>query len=84
MAEYDLLLQGGSLYDPADKSIRPGDLAVKAGRLAKKAEHIPAESAQTVVDAAGCVISPGLIDLHCHIFPVFPYPREDSLRTTNA
>lgn len=84
MAEYDLLLQGGSLYDPADKSIRPGDLAVKAGRLAKKAEHIPAESAQTVVDAAGCLISPGLIDLHCHIFPVFPYPREDSLRTTNA
>ncbi len=84
MAEYDLLLQGGSLYDPADKSIRPGDLAVKAGRLAKKVEHIPAESAQTVVDAAGCVISPGLIDLHCHIFPVFPYPREDSLRTTNA
>lgn len=84
MAEYDLLLQGGSLYDPADKSIRPGDLAVKAGRLAKKAEHIPAESAQTVVDAAGCVVSPGLIDLHCHIFPVFPYPREDSLRTTNA
>ena len=27
---------------------------------------------------------PGLIDMHCHIYPVFPYPREDSLRTISA
>ena len=36
------------------------------------------------MDVTGLIVSPGLIDMHCHIYPVFPYPREDSLRTISA
>ena len=40
--------------------------------------------AETVMDVTGLIVSPGLIDMHCHVYPVFPYQMPDSLRTINA
>lgn len=84
MALYDLLLQGGRTYDPETRTFAREDVAVREGKIVLRAAEIPSESAATVLDAQGCVVSPGLIDMHCHIYPVFPYPREDSLRTISA
>lgn len=36
------------------------------------------------MDVTGLIVSPGLIDMHCHVYPVFPYQMPDSLRTINA
>lgn len=84
MAQYDLLLRGGQTYDPEQHRLIREDLAVRQGKIALRAPSIPVDDACTVMDVQDCVVAPGLIDLHCHIYPVFPYPREDSLRTISA
>ena len=83
MARYDLLLQGGMIYDPCAGVLETGDIAVKDGVIAARGKALAAD-AETVMDVYDCIISPGLIDMHCHVFPRFPYPHGDSLRTTNA
>lgn len=83
MERYDLILRGGTVYDPCRGTLEEEDVAVKDGRIAARGKNLKGE-ANTEMDVAGCVVSPGLMDLHCHIFPMFPYPHADSLRTTNA
>lgn len=69
MAVYDLLLQGGTLLDPAQAIHAPRDVAFANGRVATVAETIDPTSAQEVMDCAGYTVAPGLIDLHVHVFP---------------
>lgn len=83
MAHYGLALTGGLLYDPCTGSLQEEDIAVKDGRIAARGHNL-GEEADMVMDVAGCIVAPGLIDLHCHIYPLFPYPMGDSLRTTNG
>lgn len=83
MAQFDILLKGGEVYDPRTGKIEKQDIAVKNGKIAARGSKL-SDDAKTVMDVTGCIVSPGLIDMHCHIFPVFPYPHHDSLRTTNA
>ena len=66
MALYDLLLQGGRTYDPETRTFAREDVAVREGKIVLRAGEIPSESAATVLDAQGCVVSPGLIDMHVH------------------
>jgi dihydroorotase len=70
---YDLLIQGGRVIDPAESRDATGDVAISKGRIASVAGHIPAASAVRVVDAAGLLVLPGLIDLHTHVFHDFGY-----------
>ena len=83
MTSYDLVLKGGMVYDPCTGLIEEEDVAVKDGKIAARGQGI-ASDADTIIEAEGCIVAPGLIDLHCHIYPMFPYPAKDSLRTTNA
>ena len=70
---YDLLIQGGRVIDPAGPRDATGDVAISKGRIAAVADHIPAASSVRVVDAAGLLVLPGLIDLHTHVFHDFGY-----------
>jgi len=69
MAKYDLLLQGGILIDPAEGIHGRCDLALAGGEVAAVAGEIAAVDAAEVVDCAGRFVTPGLIDLHVHVFP---------------
>lgn len=84
MAAFDLLIRGGTVFDPEQCSFRQEDIAVKDGAIVRRDAGFSGEEAENILDASGCIVSPGLIDMHCHIYPVFPYVRRDSLRTTNA
>lgn len=84
MAAFDLLIHGGTVFDPEQCSFRQEDIAVKDGVIVRRDAGFSGEEAENILDASGCIVSPGLIDMHCHIYPVFPYVRRDSLRTTNA
>ncbi|MBI3980297.1 MAG: amidohydrolase/deacetylase family metallohydrolase [Chloroflexi bacterium] len=65
---YDLLLKGGEILDGARLPRVRGDIAFAAGKVAAIGGRIhPDEAAQTV-DAAGKVITPGLIDFHAHVY----------------
>ena len=65
---YDLLLKGGDLIDPAQKLTGAFDIAVEHGRIAQIAPNIAAAEARRVVHVDGKTVTPGLIDLHTHVF----------------
>jgi dihydroorotase len=65
---YDLLLQGGHVIDPKNNIDRVMDVAVAGGKIARVAESIPASQAKQVVDARGLYVTPGLVDIHVHVF----------------
>jgi dihydroorotase len=65
-AEYDLVLSGGELLDPAQGLRARLDVAFKDGRVAALAPDIAGPSARETVDASGKLVVPGLIDFHGH------------------
>ncbi len=65
---FDLLVKNGTLIDPASARHGPHDIAIKRGQIAAIEREIPAESAAQVIDAAGQFVTPGLVDLHTHVY----------------
>jgi len=65
---YDLLLKGGRVLDPASNLDAMMDVAISGDRIAKVAADIPASAAAEVRDAKGLIVTPGLIDLHVHVY----------------
>lgn len=68
---YDLLLAGGTVLDPSTGLDGTRDVAVKDGLIARIDASLPAAEARRVVDAHGRIVTPGLIDLHAHVFEGF-------------
>ena len=65
---YDLLVKSATLIDPKNGINRVMDIAVKDGRIAAVAENIPAQRATQTIEAHGFYVTPGLIDIHVHVF----------------
>jgi dihydroorotase len=65
---WDLLIKGGEVFNPKDKSFRQADIAVEGSQIACIAPSLKAEQGTEVIDASGLVVTLGLIDLHVHIF----------------
>jgi len=66
--EIDILLKGGHVIDPKNKIDSQMDVAIANGKIFKVAPNIPSGNAKKVVDASGMYVTPGLIDLHTHVF----------------
>ena len=67
-AQYDVLLKGGHVIDPRNDVNRRMDVAVTAGKIARVAENIAASEAKKVVDVTGLYVTPGLVDIHVHVY----------------
>src|SRR5213080_3180966 len=65
---YDLVLKGGVVIDPAQDLRGALDVAVQDGKIASVAANIPASEARRVIHVPGKTVTPGLIDLHTHVF----------------
>jgi dihydroorotase len=65
---YDVLIKGGRVIDPAQGLDGRMDIAVSGDKIALVAEEIPAMECRKIIDAAGKIVTPGLIDLHCHCY----------------
>ncbi len=65
MREHDLVIRGGTIVDGTGVPRYRADLAVKDGRIAMISGRIPAGAAREI-DAGGCIVAPGAIDLHTH------------------
>ena len=66
--KYDLLIKGGTLVDPAQGMHDARDVAFVDGLVAAVGDDLSGADAQQVVDASGLVVTPGMIDLHVHVF----------------
>ncbi len=66
--QFDLLIKGGRVIDPGNRIDANLDVAVAGERILNVAADIPADGARKVIDATGAVVTPGLIDLHAHVF----------------
>src|SRR5258705_4950453 len=65
---YDLLLQGGHVVDAKNRISEVRDVAIKDGRIAEVASHIDPARAAKVVDVSGFYVTPGLVDIHVHVY----------------
>ncbi len=60
-----LLVRGGQVV--GDHGATSGDVLIDCGRIVALEEHIDAPRGTTVLDAEGCFVGPGLVDLHTHL-----------------
>jgi len=64
----DLILRGGRVIDPSQNIDGVRDVAFASGKVASVAEHIEAGPQTVVRDVSGKIVTPGLIDLHTHVY----------------
>jgi dihydroorotase len=65
---YDLLLRGGHVIDPRNKVSSVVDVAIRDRKIAAVAAGIDPSKAFKTVDVTGLYVTPGLIDIHVHVF----------------
>ena len=65
---YDIVIKGGHVIDPKNNIDAVMDVAISDGKIMKMAKNIDAKQSGQVVNANGMYVTPGLIDLHAHVF----------------
>ncbi len=65
---YDLLIKNGRVIDPKSKIDAKMDIAIVDGKIARVAKEIPTTASKKIIDASGLLVTPGLIDIHTHVF----------------
>jgi len=65
---YDIVIKGGHVIDPKNNIDAVMDVAISNGKIMHVAKNIDAKQSGQVVNASGMYVTPGLIDLHAHVF----------------
>src|SRR3954454_18320705 len=67
--KFDLVVKGGDVLDPSQSLRGKRDIGIRFGRIEALEADIPADRALRVLNADGKLVTPGLIDLHSHVYP---------------
>jgi dihydroorotase len=67
--KFDLVIKGGDVLDPSQNLRGRLDIGIRYGVIEAVEADIPAARALRLLDAGGKLVTPGLIDLHCHVYP---------------
>jgi dihydroorotase len=66
--KYDLLLTGGEVIDPSAGLRGMMDVGIAGGKIAAVAPSLPANEARRTISVKGRLVTPGLVDIHAHVF----------------
>src|SRR5207237_2145435 len=66
--QYDLVIKGGHVIDAKNHISGVRDVAIQNHKIAEVAANIPASRAAKVIDATGLYVTPGLVDIHVHVY----------------
>ncbi|PDT78928.1 amidohydrolase/deacetylase family metallohydrolase [Bradyrhizobium sp. C9] len=67
--KFDLVIKSGDVIDPSQSLRGKHDIGIRWGLIEAIEEEIPAARAAKTIDASGKLVMPGLVDLHCHVYP---------------
>jgi len=67
--KFDLVIKGGEVLDPSQSLRGQRDIGIRYGVIEAVEPDIPAARALRTIDAGGKLVTPGLVDLHCHVYP---------------
>ena len=67
--KFDLVIKGGDVLDPSQPLRGKRDIGIRYGLIEALEADIPAARADKLLDASGKLVTPGLIDLHSHVYP---------------
>src|ERR1700728_4544558 len=67
--KFDLVIKGGDVLDPSQSLRGKRDIGIRWGVIEAIEPEIPAARALKTIDASGKLVTPGLVDLHCHVYP---------------
>jgi dihydroorotase len=67
--KFDLVIKGGDVLDPSQALRGKRDIGIRWGAIEAIENEIPAARAAKTIDATGKLVTPGLIDLHSHVYP---------------
>jgi len=67
--KFDLVIKGGDVLDPSQSLRAKRDIGIRFGVIEAVDADIPAARARQVLDVAGKLVTPGLVDLHTHVYP---------------
>ena len=67
--KFDLLVKGAEVLDPSQNLRAKRDIGIRYGLIEALEGDIAPDKAQRMLAAAGKIVTPGLIDLHAHVFP---------------
>ena len=65
---FDLVLRGGRVVDPSQKLDAVTDVAFSGGKVAAVGKALKTDPGTEVRDVSGYIVTPGLIDLHTHVY----------------
>jgi dihydroorotase len=67
--KFDLVIKGGDVLDPGQGLRGRRDIGIRYGLIEAVEAEIPPARALRLLDAGGKLVTPGLVDLHCHVYP---------------
>lgn len=66
--DYDIVIKGGHVIDTKNNIDQTMDVAIKDGKIAEVAQKIESNQGKQIIEASGMYVTPGLIDIHEHVF----------------
>jgi dihydroorotase len=69
---FSLLLKGGHVIDPANEIDGVMDIGIIEDEIARVGADIPVGAATKVVDVSDHIVTPGILDIHTHVYPTVP------------
>src|ERR1700677_420881 len=80
---FDTVIKGGRVVDPAQSLNTVADVAIKDGKIAAVGRDLDGTGA-SIVDAAGAIVTPGLVDIHVHVYGILGFAYPDRVGITQG